>query len=206
MKNIIMLLSCSFLFLSNNVKAANEFTINSTTQAALLDGKCGGDEWDEATKFDLPAGASLHLMHDKHYFYLCANGKAEDYTVLDLYIKHPKTDKLHKFHLSAQMGESIFDGNDWSPSAKWDLQDYAGFWVPYFGLEDPDNRKNPKFAKGTHRQIQIARKKFAGNPWTMMIGVSAIKQESENVTLYFPEQAQEKDANSWASFSFSDEK
>lgn len=205
MNNILKLISCSLLFLCTSVKAASDFSINSTNQSALLDGKCGGDEWEAATKFDLPAGASLHLMQDNDYFYLCAKGKAEDYTVLDLYIKHPQTEQLHKFHLSAQMGESIFDGKDWSPSAKWDLQDYAGFWVPYFGLEDPDNRKNPKFAKGTHRQIQIVRQKFAGAPWTMMIGVSAIKQEGENVTLYFPERAREHEVNSWGTFSFSDQ-
>ncbi|MCC2604901.1 hypothetical protein [Planctobacterium marinum] len=205
MKNKFLIISCTLLIMASTVSADNSIRINATAAAALLDGKCGSDEWDAATKLDLPAGASLLMMQDKDYFYLCARGKPEDYTVLDVFIKHPQTKQLHKFHLSAQMGEAIFVGNDWRPSATWDLQDYAGFWVPYFGLQDPENRKDPKFAKGTHRQIQIARKKFAGNLWTMMIGVSAIIQGDKNVSLFFPEQAQETDVNSWALFSFSDE-
>lgn len=68
-------------FLSSVVAEANAseaIAINTTDKAALLDGCCGNDEWDTATRIELPAQASIYLMHDKDYFYLCARGKAED--------------------------------------------------------------------------------------------------------------------------------
>lgn len=193
--------------LSLNTVSAQEkketIAINPTDKAGLLDGSCGNDEWDAATKIELPGQAAIYVMHDKDYFYFCASGKAEDYTVLDLYIENSETDRLHKFHLSAQMGESILTGDVWEPaSGKWKLQGYAGFWVPYSGLEDVENRKGPIFERGTHRQMQISRKKFADNTWNMMIGLSGIRHEGEG-PLFYPENATGNDKSTWRKFSFS---
>lgn len=200
-----LLINTFLLFSLIQANASEIIPINLTNKTALLDGQCGNDEWAVATKIELPEQAELLLMYDQHYFYLCAKGKAEDYAVLDLYIENAKTGAPHKFHLSAQMGERVFNGKEWERvSEKWVLNDYAGFWVPYSGLEDQENRKNPKFARGTHRQLQISRKKFAGNTWNMMIGLSAIKDKNDNnVTLFFPEKATENDKSSWQRFSFS---
>ena len=206
MKIISRLLFLGFALSFSTVcaSASEMIAITQTTKAALLDGQCGGDEWESATKIALPAQASIHVMHDKEYFYLCAKGKEEDYTVLDLYIEHAETGHLHKFHLSAQMGERVFTDEGWSEPAPWELKDFAGFWVPYFGLEDPDNRKGPKFARGTHRQMQISRKKFASNTWNMMIGVSAITHEGEGAEFFYPEKAVDSDPSTWRKFSFSE--
>lgn len=185
--------------------ATEPIIIKSTSTAGLLDGRCGNDEWDAATKIKLPAGASIYLMHDKDYFYFCACGKVDDYTVLDLYIEHADTGRLHKFHLSAQMGESVLTEEGWkNESGKWNLIDYAGFWVPYSGLEDPENRIGPKFAKGTHRQMQISRKKFAGNTWNMMFGVGGIRHEGNGAQFFYPEKAVGEDKSTWRKFSFSE--
>lgn len=178
-------------------------TIKPTDKAGLLDGRCGNDEWDAATKIELPGQAAIYVMHDKDYFYFCASGKAEDYTVLDLYIENSETERLHKFHLSAQMGESILKDSEWeSASGKWELKDYAGFWVPYNGLADPENRIDPQFARGTHRQMQISRKKFPGNTWNIMVGLSAVSHEGKGPLLY-PENATGDDKSTWRKFSFS---
>lgn len=200
----LLILSAVLSFAAFCANASETIAINPTNKAALLDGKCGNDEWEAATKIELPAQASIHVMHDKEYFYLCAKGKDDDYTVLDLYIEHAKTGHLHKFHLSAQMGERVLTEEGWSEPAPWDLNDFAGFWVPYFGLEDPDNRKGPKFARGTHRQMQISRKKFASNTWNMMIGVSAIRHEGEGAEFFYPKNAVDSDTSTWQKFSFSE--
>ncbi len=200
----LLLSSASLLFVATGTNASETIAINPTNKAALLDGRCGNDEWEAATKFELPAQASIYLMHDKESFYLCAKGKVEDYTVIDLYIEHAETGRLHKFHLSAQMGESVLTDNGWEEaSRKWELKDYAGFWVPFSGLEDPENRKNPKFARGTHRQIQVLRKKFAGNTWNMMIGVS-VRHEGNGAQFFYPENAVDNDKSTWGKFSFSE--
>jgi len=201
----LLLLNVALSLAAIEANAAEAIMINPTSKAALLDGHCGKDEWETATKIELPAQASIYLMHDDEYFYLCAKGKAEDYTVLDLYIEHAETGHLHHFHLSAQMGERVRTDKGWGESATWELKDYAGFWVPYFGLEDPENRKDPKFAKGTHRQMQVLRKKFARNTWNMMIGVSAIEHEgNRNSEFFYPEKAVDNDESTWAKFSFSE--
>lgn len=206
MQNILklLLLSTCLSFVATGTNASETITINPTNKAALLDGRCGNDEWEAATKIKLPAQASIYLMHDKDNFYLCAKGKAEDYAVLDLYIEHAETGYLHHFHLSAQMGERVRTDKGWGESATWELKDYAGFWVPYFGLEDPENRKGPKFARGTHRQIQVSRKKFAGNIWNMMIGVSAIRHEGKGAEFFFPRKAVDNDKSTWGKFLFSE--
>lgn len=199
-----ILFSTALLFATTGVNATETVTIKPTSKAGLLDGRCGNDEWEAATKIELPAGAGINVMHDDDYFYLCAKGKAEDYTVLDLYIEHAETGHLHHFHLSAQMGERVRTDEGWGESGTWDLKDYAGFWVPYFGLEDREKRQGPKFARGTHRQMQILRDKFAGNAWKMMISVSAIQHEGKNQAFIYPQKAVDEDTSTWAKFSFSD--
>jgi len=206
MQNMLkwLILIASLSFVADEANASESIAIKPTNKAALLDGSCGNDEWEAATKIELPAQASIYLMHDQDYFYFCAKGKAEDYTVLDLYIEHAETGRLHKFHLSAQMGEGVLTDNGWeNVSDKWDLKDYAGFWVPYSGLEDQENRKNPKFARGTHRQVQISRKKFSGDTWNIMIGVSGMRREGKRVEVTYPEKAVGTDNSTWKKFSFS---
>ena len=211
MKNKIGLLFLTLLIATHNGftqqsggKAPKTTFINSTNKTVLLDGRCGNDEWEDATKIDLPAGASIYLMHDTEYFYFGAKGKAEDFTILDLYIENVETGKLHKFHLSAQMGESMLTEDGWKPvSGKWELKDYAGFWVPYNGLEDVEKRIGPKFASGTHRQMQISRKKFPGNTWKMMVGLGGIRQEGEGGRIFYPENGVGDDKSTWGEFSFS---
>ena len=204
MNNLLkpLLLIAGISIVATEAKASDVISINPTSKAALLDGRCGNDEWESATKIDLPAQASIYLMHDNDYFYICAKGKSEDYTVLDLYIEHAETGNLHHFHLSAQMGERVRTDEGWGESATWDLKDYAGFWVPYFGLEGPENNNRPKFARGTHRQLQVSRTKFAGNTWNMMIGVGAIRHEGAGAEFRYPEEAVDSDESTWGRFSF----
>lgn len=202
----LLLLSTTLSITTIKANASETITINPTNKAALLDGQCGNDEWQVATKIELPAQASIYLMHDKDYFYICAKAKAEDITVLDLYIENSETGNLHNFHLSAQMGENVLKDKEWeSKYAKWVLKDFAGFWVPYSGLKDRKNRKDPIWAKGTHRQVQISREKFAGNTWNMMFSVSAINHKDNPwAELLYPEKGIKEDKSTWVKFSFSE--
>ena len=193
-----------FLLTSVSANASETIEINATNIPALLDGRCGNDEWDVATKIDLPAQVSIFLMHDDEYFYICAKGKEEDLTVLDLNIEHPVTGALHNFHLSAQMSENLLDDGNWeNKSGKWVLEDFAGFWVPFAGLKDGEER-GPIWAKGTHRQVQVSRSKFPGNRWKMMFGISAVNYEGDPwAEINYPENGDDKDKSTWVDFSFS---
>lgn len=200
---ILLVLTYNCFAQKNADKALEIISINKTNKTVLLDGRCGNDEWDAATKIDLPGEASIYFMYDEEYFYFGAKGKAEDYTILDLYIENAETGRLHKFHLSAQMGEAVLTDGEWkNESGKWNLIDYAGFWVPYNGLEDVEKRIGPKFAQGTHRQMQISRKKFPGNIWKMMIGLGGISHDGDG-RLFYPENGVGDDKSTWGEFSFS---
>lgn len=205
MKNLLKLLiiagTCHSLVIE--AKVPETTLINQTNTPALLDGHCGSDEWEAATKIEHPASATVYVMHDNQYFYICAKGNEGELTVLDLYIQNTETEKLHKFHLSAQMGEAILEDNDWKNVGTWQLKDWAGFWVPYFGTRDTDNGKAPKFYSDAHRQVQIARKKFPGNTWKMMFTVS-IRRDGNWLNILFPEKAKDNDETTWSTFSFSE--
>ena len=203
--SILRLLSATLLFAAADTNAAETIAINQTNKAPLFDGRCGKDEWQAATKIELPAQVSVYLMHDKESLFVCAKGKAEDYTVIDLYIEHAETGHLHNLHASAQLGERLLTDKEWSESKQWELNDWSGFWVPYAGVEETESGTRTKFLKGSHREIQVLRKKFVGNTWSIMIGVSAINHEGEDgAEFFYPEDAVDTDKSTWGKFSFSE--
>lgn len=198
----LLLLSVSLLTITAEANASKSIAINPTNIAALLDGSCGNDEWEAATKIALLAEASIYLMHDKDALYICAKGKAGDTTVLDLFIENAETSHLHHFHLSAQMGEKVRTDKGWGESNTWVLKDWTGFWVPYFGNEETEEGMRPKFYRGLHRQVQVLRKKFPGDTWNMMFGIS-IKRDGKWTDSFYPEKAKKEEQTTWAKFSFS---
>ncbi|KGJ91923.1 hypothetical protein [Colwellia psychrerythraea] len=188
---------------ATQANASEVITINATNKAPLFDGRCDKDEWQSAIKFELPAQSAVYLMHDNHSLYVCAKGKAEDYAVIDIYVEHANTGYLHRLHASAQLGERIFNGKEWSKPDRWNLKHWSGFWVPYAGRVEAEDGLKPKFLKGSHREMQILRKKFPGDTWKMMIGVSGINQNEGSTAFYYPEKAVETDSATWAKFAFS---
>ncbi|MEM1132763.1 MAG: hypothetical protein AAGH53_07495 [Pseudomonadota bacterium] len=183
--------------------ASEPIMVNSTEEAALLDGRCGGDEWDAATEIALSSDVSLLLMHDKNSLYICGKAKDGEPTAMDLYVENTETGKLHRIHLSAQMGESIYDGSEWIDSGAWELEDFAGFWTPFFGFQENENGGRPRFYRGSHKQVQILRKKFPGNSWKMRYNL-AVGREGRWVEHHFPEDSVDSDTSTWTDFVFSE--
>lgn len=131
-------------------------------------------------------------------------GKAEDYTVIDLYIEHAETGLLHNLHASAQLGERLLTVKEWSKPEYWNLEDWGGFWVPYAGSEEAEDGNRTKFLEGSHREIQVLRRKFTGDTWNMMIAVSAINHEGKyGAEFFYPKSAVDTDKSTWKKFSFS---
>ena len=112
----LLILSATLLFAAAGANASETIAINQTNKAPLFDGRCGKDEWQAATKIELPAQVSVYLMHDKDSLFVCAKGKAEDYTVIDLFIGHAETGDLHNLHASAQLCERLLTDREWSES------------------------------------------------------------------------------------------
>lgn len=201
---ISLLIGCASNAPSDTAATSSEsVSLNSTKEAALLDGRCGGDEWEAATKIDLPQRASILLMYDQNSLFICAKHDDGALTVLDLYVEHGETGDLHHFHLSAQMGEQVYSDGEWSESATWELKDYAGFWVPYFGSEETEDGIRPKFHRSSDRQVQILRRKFHGDTWNMMFALS-ISRDGEWVESRYPANALDTDPSTWSRISFSE--
>jgi len=202
----ILLLTASLSILSGEAVASEVIAINPTDKAPLFDGRCDTSEWQEATKLELPAQTAVYLMHDKDSLFVCAKGKAEDYTVIDLYIEDAETGHLYNLHASAQLSERTLSDKAWSESEFWNHKDWSGYWVPYAGEEDTDEGKRTQFLEGSHREIQVSRKKFIGNTWNMMIRLSAVYQDGEyGAEFFYPEKAVDTDKSTWKKFSFSEQ-
>jgi len=184
-------------------KAADVITINSTSKTPLFDGRCDKNEWSSALKFELPAQTFVYLMHDNDSLYICAKGKPEDYAVIDIYIENAKTGYLHNLHASAQLGEKVFKGKEWSKPDRWNLKNWSGFWVPYAGRVKAEDGLKPKFLKGSHREMQILRKKFPTDTWNMMIAISGVYQGKNSTAFSYPEKAVDTNSTTWTKFSFS---
>jgi hypothetical protein len=200
----LFIFNLTLLLVSVNATASETTTINLSKNAPLFDGRCGVDEWKNATKIELEAEISLYLMHDKDSLYICAKGKPEDYTVIDIYIENAETGHLHNLHASAQLAERLLTDKAWSASEFWNLNDWGGFWVPYAGNEDTDEGSRTKFLKGSDREIQILRKKFVGNSWNMMVGVSGVYHEGKyGAEFFYPDSAIDTDVSTWGEFLFS---
>ncbi|MDX1538729.1 hypothetical protein [Arsukibacterium sp.] len=202
--SILFLLTIIPVMLAAQVRATEAVTLNQASKTPLFDGRCDNDEWKSATKIDLAAEISVYLMHTSDSLFVCAKGKPEDYTVIDIYIENAETGQLHNLHASAQLGERLLKNKEWSASEFWDLKDWGGFWVPYAGNEDTENGTRTKFLEGSHREIQILRRKFLGNSWNMMIGVSAVYHEGEyGAEFFYPDGAMDTDVSTWRRFAFS---
>ncbi len=197
-----LLLTISILLLTEIVNAP-EVSINLTSKAPLFDGRCNEEEWKAATRLQLPAKVAIYLMHDEDSLFVCAKGKAEDYTVIDLYIEHADTGHLYNLHASAQLLERKLTDKDWSESEFWNQKDWGGFWVPYAGEVDTENGKRTRFLEGSDREIQVLRKKFVGNTWNMMVGISAVNHEGRyGAEFFYPENAVDTNRSTWSKFSF----
>ncbi|MFC3094535.1 hypothetical protein DRW07_13400 [Alteromonas sediminis] len=192
-----------FLITTGGVHANEVKTVNFTQSSPLLDGRCEAQEWQYAIKSNLAANTGVYLMHNDESIFVCATGKAEDYTVLDIYIEDPKTGLLHNLHASAQLSEKVMKGNEWESVGQWELHQWSGFWVPYAGQEGDENRKRPIFLKGKDREIRILKEKFSGNSWNMMFGLGGVKQDGEfGPTILYPEGGVSTDSSTWMTFSF----
>lgn len=204
MQYILLTLLISLLVVSEKTSATETIKINRTDNAPLFDGRCGDKEWKSATKFTLPAQTAIYLMHDGNSLYVCAKGKAEDYAVVDVYIENTQTNQFHNLHASAQLSESILNGDDWGEPNRWNLKQWSGFWVPYAGNQDYEGGIRPKFLKGSDREIQILKKKFSGDTWNMMFGISGVHQDGEyGARFTYPNDASDTDKSTWPRFSFS---
>ncbi|PWK45356.1 hypothetical protein [Pleionea mediterranea] len=86
----------------------------------------------------------------------------------------------------------------------------GNFWVPYAGEQETDEGTQTNFLEGSHRELQVLRKKFSSKQfsskqWNMMIRISAIYQEEKyGAEIFYPEKAVDTDKSTWATFSFSE--
>ena len=191
------------LFNHGEGRATETISVNHTSDTVLFDGKCNDAEWQFATKLALPANTALYLMQNKDALFICAKGKLEDYTVIDLYIEDAQSGELYNLHASAQLSESILKADNWAHPVRWNNKDWGGFWVPFAGTEGTENGERTKFLKGSHREIQILRSKFKGDTWNMMISLSAIYQDGKyGANFSFPDKAVNTNRVTWAKFTF----
>lgn len=88
--------------------------------APQVDGKVTPDEWREAQRVEVGAGAHLYLMHDGAHVYLAvAQVPAHGFGLACVFIA--EADRVHVLHASAQLGSAVYvpsGGERFDPRSK----------------------------------------------------------------------------------------
>ncbi|MHA7815520.1 MAG: hypothetical protein ACX93N_03530 [Pseudohaliea sp.] len=177
-------------------------SITQTDSTPLLDGRCRASQWQGAVGISLPADVSLLLMHDADSIFVCAKGKPEDFTTLDVYLRDASTDLLYNLHVSAQLGERVMDDGNWSEMTFCNHRAWTAFWVPFSGTEETDCCIRPRFLEGSHREVRVVRGRFPGEALNMMFSVSAVHHgENDRAELRYPRNALDTDPATRATFT-----
>jgi len=163
----------------------------------LMDGNCDDAAWQRAGVQDIGAGARLRFAASADFVYVCIEAPPESFANADLYIFDGTS--VYNLHASAQLGERVKSEDGWPDYQWWNHHGWAANWLPYVGRRVENGRDVPRFRFAAGREFQIARSKFAGSEWRLMIDVHELATESGmNGEARYPALAREEDPQTWA--------
>ncbi|MFC3714037.1 hypothetical protein ACFOMD_15805 [Sphingoaurantiacus capsulatus] len=156
----------------------------------LMDGHCTDAAWTRAKGHDIGHGANLKIAADADFVWLCVTPPAESYATADLYLVD-KAGAIHNLHASAQLGERVKGASGWPDYVWGNNVGWYGNPVAFSGAREGRVQFTP--SKG--RELQIARSKYPGDRWTLMLEVRALG--AANTETVFPAGAKEDDTKTW---------
>lgn len=157
----------------------------------LVDGSCADAGWAKARRHDLGHGATLRVAADANHVWLCVDPPAESYATVDLYLRDGQG-AVHNLPASAQLGERVRGVGGWPDYSWWNNSGWYANPVEFTGMRDG----RAQFRPSRGREMQIARRKFPGKSWTLMLEVRALG--SAGAEAVFPAGATQDDPASWA--------
>lgn len=162
--------------------------------AILVDGKCTDATWRRARSHDMGQGATVKFAADRDFVWLCIIPPPESFGSVDVYLRDT-AGALHNLHSSAQLGERLRGADGWPGWTWWNNRDWYG--NPVYTYRKRDGEFGFRPSEG--REMQIARSRFPGRTWTLMIDLQAIGPN--NVQTMFPAGAKVDDPSTWATLT-----
>lgn len=163
----------------------------------LMDGTCEDAAWQSAGFHEIGVGARLRFAANEDFVYLCIEAPPESFANVDLYILNDTS--VHNLHASAQLGERVKSETGWPDFRWWNHSGWTANWLPYVGRRVDNGRALPPFGFAPGREFQIARSKFPGSEWRLMVHVHELATANGmDGEARYPAHASEDDPNTWA--------
>jgi hypothetical protein len=161
-------------------------------RSILIDGFFLEEEWGDAHALKVSDSLTLYFKQDRDNIYWCLRGhhRVKQLASVDFYFMKGKT--LVNLHVSAKLGERVFNGTDYGEWNWWNNRD----WVAnVLKLDVPETRT---FFRDECKEFQV-RKSFAdGNGSRLMFTMYFPK----NLETRFPSNASESDSEHWITLSW----
>lgn len=178
-------------------QAPPSLSVPHTNAPSLLDGRCDGDEWREASRTAIRDGMELLLQQNATQLLLCVPLPPDSYGTMDLYIGSRSVPIPINLHASAQVGERQRTTTGWP---EWVFGNQRGWYSPPVALSRAtvaDGRAQLTFGSVPAREVVIDKHKFGNGPWRLLIELRALGADKRG-TVQFPQGATPDDSTGWA--------
>jgi hypothetical protein len=185
------------LFGALTMQAPPSLPVPATNAPSLLDGRCEGDEWRNASRTTIRDGIELLLQQNATQVMLCVPLPPDSYGTMDLYVGSRSVPLPINLHASAQVGERQQTASGWPD---WVFGNQRGWYSPPVALARSavvDGKAQLTFGAVAAREVVIDKEKFGGGPWRMMIEIRALGADKKG-SAQFPAGASSTDSAGWA--------
>jgi hypothetical protein len=194
-----MRLNLFFVILLLSIFTTNALGVNESLRAPngkhiMPDGKCGEEEWEDASEKAVGDKFKLLFKKTREYVYICVKPSKEVRFAVDLYVA-PEDKKLYTLHVSAKLGERVLEGEKWKEwTVDWPWWEISDWWANTLRPADFQKRE---FLPHRAIEFQIGRNRFIGKEWRVMLDLSS------GSTL-FPEKADNLKTETWVKLDLRD--
>lgn len=175
--------------------AATAVAVPWTPADALLDGRCGTEEYADAASVDLGADQRLLFRRDARRLWLCVPLRPDSLGTMDLLVVTPREPAPVRLHVSAQAGESTLRDGAWPEQAWWNQRGWAAPWVALSGFEGG----KPRFAPSAAREVALDLARFGEGVWRVRLELRHARDAGgASVSTVFPAGTSGVDPAGWA--------
>ena len=171
--------------------------VPASSTPLLLDGRCDGLEWRDASRTRLRDSMELLLQQNESQVMLCATLPPDSYGTMDLYVASQTVPLPINLHASAQVGERQRAVSGWP---EWAFGNQRGWYSPPVALSKAavvDGKAQLTFGIVLAREVVIEKDKFGRGPWRVMLELRALGADKRG-TLHYPPSASADDTATWA--------
>jgi hypothetical protein len=188
MRTALLLL---LIFISSS-GMAQSVKLPASKKSVFIDGHFQEDEWSDAASVKVSDSLTLYFKHDRENIYWCLRGhhRPAQLASVDFYFLKGKS--LVNLHVSAKLGERLFDGKDYGEWNWWNNREWVANVTK---LDVPETRK---FFRDECKEFQVRKTFSHKNQARLMFTI----QFPKNLETRFPVEASETKPDRWLDISW----